>query len=68
MDRLKTARTIILNNKETIKRKVIVGVGTAVGMIIASAVIDRLNDRQPDVIYVEVPVPVTEPSSETPAE
>jgi hypothetical protein len=67
MDAIKTARTMIVNNKETIKRKVIVAVGTAAGMLIASAVIDRVNNRQPDVIYVEVPVPVDN-VSDIPAE
>lgn len=55
-DKIKTLQTIYTNNKDVIKRKVIVGAGTAVGMIIASAVLDRLGSRTPDIIYVEVPV------------
>jgi hypothetical protein len=37
--------TLVSNNRETIKRKVIVAVGTGVGMLIASAVTDAFNRR-----------------------
>jgi hypothetical protein len=41
----KKAITVVSNNRETIKRKAIVAVGTGVGMLIASAVTDAFNRR-----------------------
>lgn len=67
VDNLKKALTVISNNRETIKRKLIVGVGTAVGMLIASSVIDRLNEKQePEIIYVEIPVKVAPEPEDAP--
>jgi hypothetical protein len=41
----KKAITAVSNNRETIKRKAIVAVGTGVGMLLASAVTDAFNRR-----------------------
>lgn len=68
MTNVKSVVNVISNNKETIKRKLVVAVGTAVGMLLASAVIDRLNEKTPDVIYIEVPVDRTDDSSDFPIE
>lgn len=51
---VKNLKNLIVNNKDVIKRKVLVGVGATVGLVVASAVLDRFN--KPRVInnYVTV--------------
>lgn len=57
---LKKTIRLISDNREVIKRKAIVFVGTGIGMIIASAVNDAFNSPKPELIIVETPEVVTE--------
>lgn len=63
----KKSITLITNNKATIKRKLIVGLGSGVGMVIASAIIETLNTPTTEVLYVEVPVAAADVPSAQPA-
>lgn len=67
VDNINKFVAVISDNKETIKRKLIVGIGTAVGMLIASSVIDTFNKPVPEVIYIEVPAD-SDVQPETPTE
>lgn len=62
-------KALVINNQETLKRKLIVGIGTGLGMIIASSVIDAIGQRKPDVVYLELDKETLEPTDVvTPAE
>jgi hypothetical protein len=58
--------TIISENKDVIQRKLIVTVGTGLGMLIASSLLTRLTNTRPDVIVIEMPdtTPDTTPPTE----
>lgn len=51
-EKLKTTIYVIRQNKSEIKRKLIIAGGTALGMFIASTVLDRVNNAEPDIIFV----------------
>jgi hypothetical protein len=54
-------KALVINNQDTIKRKLVVVVGTGIGMLIASTVIDNLGVRKPDVVYLELNADTLEP-------
>lgn len=56
MPDIKRLAAVISNNKDTLTRKGVVAIGSALGMLIASSLIDVLTKPTIEVVYIEVPV------------
>jgi len=56
MDRIKKLTTTLNDNKDVIRRKVLILAGTAVGIIIAGALLNKLTEDERTIVVEETTV------------